>query len=432
MIQARASPHWDRSQNELGISLEFSTFFSLRDALEMRQARRIAASPAVIFVAALTTRLAATVFIFRNYFGPRLLFVQNESSHIASALVAGLGFSSPYAHVPIAATAQQPPLYPLILAGIFRLFGTCTISAAWAAVGLNILAGALTAVLLYHVGNHYFNETVGLVAAWLWALPWMYRALAFSTSLSSPYLAALSLTGLLLLLPKVLSLDRGWFMLGIYAGLLVLLQATFLAVVAFYGIWLAFSKARSRRMLLALAGLCLMLVPWTIRNYVQLGRFVPIRDNFGLELWLGNRPGMQGTVDYHGDFPDHDPSSYARLGELRFMDAKFQEAKEFIASDPISFFARCLRRSVEFWYIPYSPPWILISVLGWVGAVLTWKKKGIAVLLTVPLLAFPPVYYVTHTFPTYRHPIDPVIILLVAYALVETKTLWARGHLVVT
>jgi 4-amino-4-deoxy-L-arabinose transferase-like glycosyltransferase len=393
----------------------------------MRQARRIAASPAVIFVAALTTRLAATVFIFRNYFGPQLLFVQNESSHIASALVTGWGFSSPYANVPVAATAQQPPLYPLILAGIFKLFGICTVSSAWAAVVLNILAGALTAVLLYYVGNLYFTKTVGLVAAWVWALPWMYRALAFSTSLSSPYLAALGLTVLLLLLPKVLKADRGWFTLGIYAGLLVLLQTTFLVVLAFYGIWLAFSKARSPKMLLALAGLCLMLVPWTIRNYVQLGRLVPIRDNFGLELWLGNRPGMQGTVDYHGDFPDHDPSNYAQLGELRFMDEKFQEAKEFIASDPLSFLKRCLRRSFEFWYIPYSPPWILISVLGWAGAVLAWKKKRIAVLLAIPLLAFPPVYYMTHTFPTYRHPIDPVIILLATYGIVEITT-WAFGH----
>jgi len=396
--------------------------------MEMRQTRRSVTSPAVVFVAALTTRLAATVFIFRNYFGPQLLFVQNESSHIASALAAGSGFSSPYANVPVAATAQHPPLYPLILAGIFRLFGTCTISSAWAAVAINILAGALTAVLLYHVGNLYFNETVGLVAAWVWALPWMYRALAFSTSLSSPYLAALGLTVLLLLLPHVLKADRGWFWLGIYAGLLVLLQATFLAVLALYGVWLAWSKARSPRILLAIAGLFVILVPWTIRNYVQLGRLVPIRDNFGLELWLGNRPGMQGTVDYHGDFPDHDPSTYARLGELRFMDAKFQEAKDFIASDPISFLQRCLRRSVEFWYVPYSPPWILISVVGLAGAVLAWKRKGIAVLLTIPLLAFPPVYYVTHTFSTYRHPIDPVIILLAAYAIVEFKTFRARGH----
>jgi hypothetical protein len=26
------------------------------------------------------------------------------------------------------------------------------------------------------------------------------------------------------------------------------------------------------------------------------------------------------------------------------------------------------------------------------------------------------VYYVTHTFPTYRHPIEPVMLLLAAYA----------------
>ena len=55
---------------------------------------------------------------------------------------------------------------------------------------------------------------------------------------------------------------------------------------------------------------------------------------------------------------------------------------------------------------------------------LAWKRHGIAVLLTIPLLAFPPVYYVTHTFPTYRHPIDPVTILLAAFVIVEIKASW--------
>src|SRR5438270_7959875 len=130
----------------------------------MKNIRRIAASPWIIFSAALATRLSCVLFIFRTYFGPHLLFVQNEPAHVASALVSGFGFSSPYAGAPIAPTAQQPPLYPLILAAIFKIFGSSTNASAYAAVGLNVVAGAVTAVVLYRVGKLYFNEKGGLVA----------------------------------------------------------------------------------------------------------------------------------------------------------------------------------------------------------------------------------------------------------------------------
>jgi len=389
----------------------------------MKRIRRIAASPVVIFAAAVTTRLAVTTYTFRNYYGPEVLFMQNESSHIASSLVAGLGFSSPYANVPIAPTAQQPPLYPLVLAGIFGLFGTCTRESAWAAVSLNIVAASLTAALLYRVGKTYFSETVGLVSAWIAVLPWMFSDLSLSVSLSASFLAGLGFVVLLLFLPWSTKNNRGWLALGVYAGLLVLLQTTLLSIFAAWGVWLVFCKTRSRRMLWALAGLVFALLPWTVRNYVELGRFIPIRDNLGLELWLGNRPGMQGTVDYSGDFPDHDPSTYARLGELRFMDAKLEDAKAFIVRHPVAFAERCLQRAVQFWYFPYSRWWILLSVLSWVGAILACFRKVMGAVLAIPLLVFPPVYYLTHLFPIYRYPIDPLIMLLAAYAAVELAVL---------
>ena len=36
------------------------------------------------------------------------------------------------------------------------------------------------------------------------------------------------------------------------------------------------------------------LVPWTIRNYRVFGKFIVLRSNFGLELWLGNNPERYG------------------------------------------------------------------------------------------------------------------------------------------
>jgi hypothetical protein len=381
--------------------------------------KRIAASPWVIFGAAFTTRLASAAYILSRYSRPQLLFEGNEPSHIAAALASGLGFSSPYANVPIAPTAQQPPLYPPILAGIFRVFGIYSAESAWAAVVINVLAGAVTALLLYQVGRMHFGETVGIFAAWLWVLPWTYRMSTFSVSLTNAYLSALGLTALLLWVPKRLDAGWGWFGLGVYSGLLVLLQPTLLIIVLVYGGWLALSQVRSRRALIAVAGLVLTTAPWTIRNYVTFGRFIPVRDNFGLELWLGNRPGMRGTVDFSGDFPDADPSSYARLGELPFMDAKFDEAQEFIIRDPVAFVGRVLRRMVEFWYLPYSFLWIVVAAFGWLGAVWAGLKDRNRWIWPIMLAVFPLVYCVTHNFPTYRHPIEPIVILLAAYWIVE-------------
>jgi len=384
--------------------------------------KRVASSPLVIFGAAFVTRLASVTYVLNRRWGPELLFQENEPSHIAAALVSGLGFSSPYAGAPTAPTAQQPPLYPLILAGIFKLFGICTVASAWAAVLVNVLAGAGTAVLLYYVGRLHFSETVGTLAAWLWVLPWMFRAEAISVSLTNAYLAALGVAVLFLWVPKTLERKRGWFALGIYSGFLVLLQPSLLPIVLVYGGWLAWSTVRSSRVSVTVAGLFLVLAPWTLRNYAVFRRFIPLRDNLGLELWLGNRPGMRGTLDFSGDFPDHDSTNYARLGELRFMDGKFDVAMHFIVSQPASFAGRVLRRMAEFWYVPYPFPWITVSILGWLGAARALRKKSDGWVWLTMLVVYPLIYYVTHNFATYRHPIEPLVILLSAYLIVEIIT----------
>ena len=348
-----------------------------------------------------------------------MLYTANEPSHIAAALAAGLGFSAPYSGAPIAPTAQQPPLYPVMLAAVFKVFGIYSVPSLWTAIVINILAGAMTAVLLYYVGRRHFGETVGILAAWLWVLPWAYQTKAFSVSLTNAYLAALGVTILFLWLPQTLVTGWRWCIFGAYSGLLILLQPSLLTIVLAYGVWLALPQTHPRRALLAIVGFLAILTPWTIRNYEVFGRFIPLRDNFGLELWVGNRPGMTGTLDFSGDFPDNDPSTYARLGELPFMDAKLAEAQAFIISDPGAFTIRVVHRIPEFWYYPASFLWTVVCFSGWLGAVLAlWKDRSRWIWL-VTLCIFPVVYYVTHNFPIYRHPIEPVVILMAGYCVVE-------------
>src|ERR1700735_2495432 len=66
-----------------------------------------------------------------------------ESGNIAHSLAAGEGFSSPF-RVDTGSTAWMPPIYPLILAGVFRLFGAYTFGSFIAAASLNIFFVTLT------------------------------------------------------------------------------------------------------------------------------------------------------------------------------------------------------------------------------------------------------------------------------------------------
>jgi hypothetical protein len=125
------------------------------------------------------------------------------------------------------------------------------------------------------------------------------------------------------------------------------------------------------------------------------------------------------TIDYSGDFPDHDPTGYSRMGEMKFMETKFREARQYILANPAAFVSRFFGRMVEFWYFPYPIEWIVLSVLGWAGASLVWKTHQNSWLFIVPLFTYPLVFCVTHLFANYRHPIDPIIILLAAYAIVD-------------
>ena len=63
-------------------------------------------------------------------------------------------------------TAQWPPAYPFLLAGIYKAFGHNIIVPKVA----NALAGGLTCLLIYLIAARVFNRRVGLLGAFLFAI----------------------------------------------------------------------------------------------------------------------------------------------------------------------------------------------------------------------------------------------------------------------
>src|SRR5438105_11171220 len=66
-----------------------------------------------------------------------------EMGRLARSIATGQGFSSP-TDLPSGPSAWAPPLYPYILAGVFKLFGIYSNASGWIILALNSIFAALT------------------------------------------------------------------------------------------------------------------------------------------------------------------------------------------------------------------------------------------------------------------------------------------------
>ena len=135
---------------------------------------KLVASRRVVFLVALAARLWVLAQLLPSN-AWRDFYQYNEPSHIAWSIVSGSGYSSPWANTLAMPTAQQPPVYPYFLAGIFKLAGAYSYLSLRIAVGLNAVISSLTAVVILQIGKRIFGTPTGVLAAWIWSC-WIYEA----------------------------------------------------------------------------------------------------------------------------------------------------------------------------------------------------------------------------------------------------------------
>src|SRR5271157_1961566 len=92
-----------------------------------------------------------------------------EMGRIARALASGDGFANPFGGR-TGPTAWVPPLYPALMAGIFKIFGIYSALSAWVMLTLNSLFSAITALAIFEIATRCYGERVATWSAWLWCL----------------------------------------------------------------------------------------------------------------------------------------------------------------------------------------------------------------------------------------------------------------------
>jgi hypothetical protein len=366
----------------------------------------------------------------------------NETGNIAYSLAAGHGFSSPYWQE-TGPTAWLTPVYPALVAVIFKIFGIHTAHSFFAIVFLNILFSAATCVPLFYIGKRVGGLGVGSGVAWLWAM--------FPNAVIIPYewVWDTSLTALLMatILWATLELAEtqsigAWCGYGLLWGFALMTNPSLGSVLPVllgwdvYRTWQQGSLQLSRPLLACgIAVLCCM--PWTARNYLAFHRFIPLRSNFAFELWLGNNEqfDVQSQIVPAADPERFEIRKYVHMGETAFMQDKWQRATAFIKMHPGLEIILFERRFVATWTGMEKPiegfrdadsplvRLVLISnTLAAIGALcgivaLLQSRNIYAFPLAGVVIVYPLIYYVTHASLRYRHPIDPVMLLLAVIAV---------------
>ncbi len=368
-----------------------------------------------------------------------------EMGWTARSLALGRGFSSPF--YPLTGpTALVPPLFPLLLSGIFRLFGVYSSASAFVALAVTSLFSALTTGVLYVGLRERLGLRVARAAASLWAV------YPYAIYFSAVYLWDFALTSLLLVTCFMLAWNRlprmgvpGWACWGVLMGLAVLSNPSMLSltpVMLGYGAW---QRGRNllpyaTRLLAALVLLGATLAPWCIRNLRVMHGPVLMRDGFWGEFYAGNC-GDTSRSNPGWTHPASNPAEmreYQRRGEAGYMEWKHDLSIHRIERYPAAFLETSGRRALRFWtgYWSFSPAYLhdealdipnvpfctVLTVLTIFGTIQLYRRNRAAALPFVAVfLLFPLPYYITHASVDYRQPIEPFVVVVVAYGVIDLR-----------
>lgn len=408
---------------------------------ESTKSRKYCQSGWTMFAVGLLIRLA-WIFVAHTY---RFKTAQDnfgfgfEMGRIGRSLALGEGFGNPFDGI-TGPTAWEPPAYPFVIAGVFKLFGLYSRTSAIVLLSISSIFSALTCVPIVAIARRCFDSRVALWSGWAWAvLPpiifWCTRWV-WETSL-----AALILALIFWLTLCIEELDGfvPWVSCGMLWGIATLVNTSLLAFLPAAGLWACFRRAKLRKKFLIQALVSAVIFaacvsPWIVRNKVTLGKFIFIRSNFGAELRFGNGPGANGTW-MDSEHPSKNVQQlglYKQEGEVAYVAGRKREAVDFIEADYGRFGWLSLKRFAYYWTGLPQPDktlaqtllknsWLfLTSLLSFCGLWFAFKRHIPAARLFVWLIIlYPAVYYITFPHPRYRHPIEPELAILVVYGIAE-------------
>ena len=345
-----------------------------------------------------------------------------EYFNIAQALAAGHGFADPFGGR-TGPTAWQPPILPAFLASLLWLSDGNRPFVITVVVCLNVVVLIGTGLLVLTLARQTTVRVSGGLATLIFLLAMLCQFNQWFQRTHDGWLVLLCLdlllAGLCWVRPLQAGPSAGFSSLRLRGVGIVRRPVRQVSPVAGFS-WALLSMLvglRQRawsRLALALLVAGLTLAPWTIRNYLVLGRLVPLKSNLAFEAYQSQCLQPDGLLQ---DFKGHpgrankpEGREYRALGEMAYLERKREQFWQAVRADPVEFLDRSASRvlAATVWYVPFNrdheakQPWIL-----WLGR-LTHPLPFLALLVLLLTTGSKPVHgtgwlvmglYVFHLLP---------------------------------
>jgi 4-amino-4-deoxy-L-arabinose transferase-like glycosyltransferase len=241
-------------------------------------------------------------------------------------------------------TAEEPGLYwPVGTSAITALTYLIHGEGFLGSVILNIAATLAMMVFVFRMTLERFGETAAVYSAFFIAV-WP-NLIFFTTIISSElYFLAFLSAGLYFWTrsenfewKRVLLTGVMWGAACYLKSIILLFPIALLIAALPFGTR-QLSQAAAKCIVVTVVILATV-APWTYRNYVVFGEPVLMSANLGATLWMGNNPNSEG--DYMR-LP-HEVKGMTMVERERYLK---QEAYSYIASDPVGFLSRTLKKAI--------------------------------------------------------------------------------------
>jgi predicted RNA-binding Zn-ribbon protein involved in translation (DUF1610 family) len=286
-----------------------------------------------------------------------------EYYNIAGALIAGRGCADPFRDE-TGPTAWMAPVLPCILAALRWLTGDDRETVIALVVLLQslslIVTGVLALALVRKVGGSVW---LGLVL-FDGGLAFYFR-LCFQVT-HDCWLVLLTLDLLIAGCVWWRPFEASWrraLLWGVFGGFCALVSPVLGFTWALMALATGVRGGRRGRLAFAVAASILAITPWVIRNYLIFGRLIPVKSNLAYELYQAQCLDKTGVLR-SATFATHPYGSnnaerrlYAELGEMAFVDQKWELFREAVRANPMDFVERVANRllAVTVVYMPHTP-----------------------------------------------------------------------------
>jgi 4-amino-4-deoxy-L-arabinose transferase-like glycosyltransferase len=303
------------------------------------------------------------------------------------------------------------------------------------------LFSSLTCWAMFLLGRETFDRRVGLLAAWMWA----FSPTAIHASITYIWETCFGVFFFTIALYFTVRIGssqntRTWIRYGALLSMTTLTNGAVLTSFVCLFFWLYSRPAmrprgHGRRIAISALTVLALLSPWIIRNSITFQGPMFTRSGMGSELYGGMMLESQvGRTHHHGLLiSPPEQKLYRELGESAYMSQRRHDAVQLILAHPEDLIRLSLFRVFLYWFgnwyhLDYfggaaaAPRLALFGLIGAIGLAsfffIVWKRHPYWTLYAIPIVIFPCLYYLTHVEARYRHPIEPFLTILTAYAAV--------------